>query len=200
MPIPIASPPRLIRFALSPAYFMSMNASSSDSGSIAVTMSALRTLPRKRKRMTTMSTAPSISASRTVPTARVDELRLVVVRLDPNAGRQRSVDLRHLGLDGGDHLRRVLVDALEDDARDDLALAVHRRGAAPHLGPERDGRDVPDVHRRAAALGDDDVAEVVQTLGEADPADQVLLRPAHDEAAADVAVVGAEGLAAPRRA
>ena len=48
MPMPIASPPRLIRFADKPVKLIAMNAISTESGSVSTTISVERMLPRKR--------------------------------------------------------------------------------------------------------------------------------------------------------
>ena len=66
MPMPMASPPSDIRFALSPYHFIMMKAKSAASGSTSVTMIALRTSASRM--MSTMRTkiAPSWSALVTV--------------------------------------------------------------------------------------------------------------------------------------
>ena len=59
---------------------MSAMARHSDSGSIAVTISALRTLPRNRNRMTTMRIAPSSKRFLHRADGALDQLRLIVER------------------------------------------------------------------------------------------------------------------------
>ncbi len=62
MPIAMAKPPRDMRLAVRPALPMTMNVTSGVRTRVAVTIKALRTLPRNRKRMTTTRTIPSTNA------------------------------------------------------------------------------------------------------------------------------------------
>ena len=66
MPMPMASPPNDIRFALSPYHFIMMKAKSAASGRMSVTMSALRTSASNTMRTMSTKTAPSASALVTV--------------------------------------------------------------------------------------------------------------------------------------
>lgn len=70
MPMAIASPPRLIRFALSPVRRISRKVVSTDSGRVTATTTAARTLPRNSSSSTTTSTIASTNALPTVPVAR----------------------------------------------------------------------------------------------------------------------------------
>ena len=71
IPMAIANPPRLIRFALMPVVRMSRKVASAANGSISATTSAARSSPRNSSNRITTSTLASSSASWTVPTARV---------------------------------------------------------------------------------------------------------------------------------
>ena len=70
MPMAMARPPRLMRFALMPDWPMRMKVASAASGSVTATTSAARKLPRNKSSSTTTRTMASSSARDTVPTAR----------------------------------------------------------------------------------------------------------------------------------
>lgn len=70
MPMAIASPPRLMRFADRPNPRMRMKVASAASGRISATVSAARRFPSMSTRITSTSTTASASAFDTVRTAR----------------------------------------------------------------------------------------------------------------------------------
>ena len=80
--------------------------------------------------------ASSISVSRSVPIESLDQAGPVVGRHDPHARRQRRLHLAQLRLDAVDHAQRVLAEAHDDDAADDLALAVELGDAAADVGAD----------------------------------------------------------------
>ncbi len=67
---------------------MTMNVTSGVTIKVAVTIRALRTLPRNRNRITTTSTMPSSSALYTVSERGGDQLDAIVERHDAEAVRQ----------------------------------------------------------------------------------------------------------------
>ena len=67
----MASPPSVIKLAESPSRCITMNVIRGVTMSEAVTTTALRTWPRKKKKTKITSTIPSIKASRTVLIAAV---------------------------------------------------------------------------------------------------------------------------------
>ena len=64
----------------------------------------------------------------------VDQVRAVVDRIDGDALRQARRDLGEASLDVADHGERILAEALQGNAGDDLALTVHLGNAAPLVG------------------------------------------------------------------
>ena len=77
-----------------------------------------------------------------------------------------------------------IVSGLLSLPEDALALLVAQRGAA----------EVAHQHRRAVHLGDDDRADLIQGVNQADAADHVALIAARDAAAAGVGVVVVDGI------
>ena len=69
MPMAIASPPKLIRFADIPNARIRINVTSAARGSTNATVSAARMLPRNNPNSTITNTVASISAVETAPTA-----------------------------------------------------------------------------------------------------------------------------------
>ncbi len=105
----------------------------------------------------------------------VHERRAVVVGHDLDALGEGPLDLLDPVLDGRHHDAGVGAFELEREPGHDLALAVLGRRAEADGGAERDLGHVAERDRRAAARGDDRLAEVVHRLHEAVGADRQLL-------------------------
>src|SRR6185436_9060479 len=79
----------------------------------------------------------------------------------------------------------------DDDAADDLSLAVQLRDPAARLGPEVDLAELGHGHGHAPLAGlHHDPAKIVERVNVAAPADEVLVLPHLEDAAADVLVRG----------
>ena len=83
----------------------------------------------------------------------------------------------------------VFVDAFEDDARDDLALAVLCDRTLAKLVADLDARDIADADRRPAARIENDVLDVVDVLNQPEAANDVLLIAVLDKIRTGVLVV-----------
>ena len=96
----------------------------------------------------------------------VDQPGAVVERHDLHAlaaGSSRSAS-RRVSLTAVEHLGRVLALAHQHDAGDDLVVVVLADHALARHRADRHVGDVADQQRRAAVLGDDDVADVVRRI------------------------------------
>ena len=123
----------------------------------------------------------------------VDEVGAVVEGDDLHVlGQDAGVELLGLRLDALQHVLRLLAGAKHDDAFDGVVLLADAELAEPRRDAERDLADVLDQRRNAVVDGDDDVADVVERSHPADPADVIELPALGVEAAAAIAVVGAE--------
>ena len=125
----------------------------------------------------------------------VDQVGAVIDRFDRDALGQARRDLGKAILDVADHRERILSEALQHDAGDDLALAVHLGDAAAFVGSKLDPGHVPEQHRHAALILDDDLFQVGQALDVAAPAHRELGFGKLDRASAHVHVAGAERVA-----
>ena len=94
----------------------------------------------------------------------VNQVGAIVDGFDGDALGQARRNLGKAVLDVADHGERVLAEALQHDAGDDLALAVHFRDAAPLVRRELDPGDVPEQDRHAALALDHDLLEVGEAL------------------------------------
>ena len=112
-----------------------------------------------------------------------------------HALRQARRDLGEAVLDVADHRERVLAEALQRDAGDDLALAVHLGDAAPLVRGELDAGHVLEQDRHAALALDHDLLEIGQALDVAAPAHRELGFRQLDRASAHVHVAGAQRFA-----
>jgi hypothetical protein len=122
----------------------------------------------------------------------LDQVRPVVGGDDPDALRQRGLDLREPRLDAVDHGACVLGVPHHDDAADGVAQAVEIADAAPDLGSERDLSHVAEQHGRAALVRlQDDLLEIAHVLHVATPAHHVLAAGELDEAPAHLVVARA---------
>src|SRR5262249_60030968 len=103
----------------------------------------------------------------------VDEIAAVVERDEADSGGQdaATVDAGDLALDAGDDGQRLLALAHEHDALDDIDIAIPAGDPEPGRVPNLGAPDVAEEHRRAPALRQHDVADVVDVPDEADAAD-----------------------------
>ena len=114
-----------------------------------------------------------------------DQARAVVGRDDLHALRQTRLERLQLLLDVPDHLQGVLAVPHDDDAADDLPLAVPFRQSPPKFRSCRDPGDlVKEDGRPESVYAQGHVLQVLHGLDVAQPADHVLgLRHFHDPAA-----------------
>ncbi len=126
----------------------------------------------------------------------VDQILAVVDALDPHARRQDAgiVDRCHQLLDAQDRRRTLLAAAHQHDALHDIVVLIEAGDAEPRFLADRDGRDVLDQNRIAAALRHHGVGEVVDRPDQPDAADHRRLRADVDGIAADIDVGIADGL------
>ena len=122
----------------------------------------------------------------------VDEVRAIVHRLHADALGQARHDLGQTVLDVLDHRQRILAEALERDAGDDLPFPVQLGQAAAFVGHELHARDVLQKHRHAALILDDDVLDVLEARDIAAPAHHVFTLGELERAAADIHVAVAD--------
>ena len=124
----------------------------------------------------------------------VDDLALVVERLDVHPGREARQDLAHPLLHQVGHLESVLALQHDHHAARDLALATRGDRAAPLHRPQPDLGDVGEEHRDAVGGAHHHPFEVLNTGEQADPAHGVALVAGFDEPAAERAVAVADGV------
>ena len=104
--------------------------------------SALRACSRKMTQTSATMTLSSNSVRFSVSMARLIRAEAVVDGLDAHALGQARRDLGEAILHVLDDRQRILAEALQRDAGDDLALAVHFGDAATLVGRELDARHV----------------------------------------------------------
>src|SRR5689334_13471206 len=104
----------------------------------------------------------------------VDQLGLIIEIDNLHARREGFINFRNLTLDAIDDFLSVLVDALENNSRDNFALAVFRDRALTDLVANLDAGHVADANRRAATRIEHDVLNVLNIFYEAETADDVL--------------------------
>src|SRR5439155_13508319 len=124
----------------------------------------------------------------------VDQVGAVIKWLDGHAGRQALLELLDLLLDSVDDLAAVLADQHHHQPGDDLALAVAGRQAGPDHRGGNDPGHIPDGDRHAVALVDDDRGDVLDVARLAHSPDVARLPIVDEIAAADVGVVGFQGV------
>ena len=123
----------------------------------------------------------------------MDDLALVVERLDPHPRRQAGQDLGHPLLDPLGDFEGVFSLQHDDHATRDFALAVAGHRAAALHGAHPDLGDVPEQHRNPVARTQHDLLEIANAGQEPDPADGVALVARFDEAAAEGAIALSDG-------
>src|SRR2546423_10016557 len=119
----------------------------------------------------------------------VDQLGLIIEIDNLNPLRQCFVNFRNLTLNAIDDFLGVLVDALENNSRDDFALTVFGDGALTNLVANLDAGHVADANRRAAPRIEHDVLNVFNVLNQAETADDVLFVAMLDEIGSGVLIV-----------
>src|SRR6185437_9031362 len=118
----------------------------------------------------------------------VDQPRPIIERNDFEAIRQFAfaVDLVDSRLDSADNVSRIASgDHLHDAARL-LRIAPFHYSAVSHLMPELHLRHIPDINRRSAKRLQHDGADVDEMADETHAANQELLGPLWEHAAARV--------------
>ncbi len=174
-------------------WYIRMNATTIANGMVMPTISALRGLPRNR--MSTISTRPmpsktvcetlSMVASTSVGAVEIGH-DLHVVGLEP------LVELGDLGVHALQHARRIFAAQQQHGALDRVVVVVLAEDAVALLVAQLQLAEVAHEDRRAVVLGDDDVAEVVERLHQADAADDVAELAAVEHAAAGIGAVGVD--------
>src|SRR5438874_13178733 len=124
----------------------------------------------------------------------VDQLGLIIEIDNLNALRQRFINFRNLTLNAIDDFFGVLVDALENNSRDDFALPVFGDRALTDLIANLHTRHVADANRRAATRIEHDVLDILNVLNQAETAYHVLFVAMLNEVGAGVLIVGLDRL------
>ena len=162
-------------------------------GTVMPTISALRGLPRKRMR--TMSTRP-MPANTVCPTlsiVEIDQIGAIEIGHDLDVvGLQARIEFGDLGVHAVQHLRRIFVAQQQHGSFDDVVLVVLADDTVALLVAELELAEIAHQDRRAVVLGNDDIAEIVERLHQADAADHVAELAAIEHAAAGIGVVGAD--------
>jgi hypothetical protein len=125
----------------------------------------------------------------------IDEVRTVVDRFDAHALGKARRDLDEPVLDVPDNRQRILAEALQHNAGNDLAVSVHLGDAAALVRSELDPRHILEQDRHATIALDDDLLQVGQALDVAAPAHRELRFRQLDRTAAHVHVADAQRLA-----
>ncbi len=191
--MPKSMAPSDSRLAEIPLWYIRMKATTIANGTVMPTINALRGLPRKRMR--TMSTRPMPDEHRALDLVDrcVDQVRAVEIGHDLNVvGLQLRVEFGDLGMHAFQNARRIFVAQQQHGSLDDVVLVVLADDAMALLVAELELAEIAHQDRRAVVLGDDDVAEIVERLHEADAADHVAELAAIEHAAAGIGVVGAD--------
>ena len=94
----------------------------------------------------------------------INQVGPVIDRFDGHALRQARGNLREAVLYFLDDGERVFSEPLQCDARNDFAFAVHLGNAAALVGGELNSRHVPEQHRDAAVVLDDNLFEIGEAL------------------------------------
>ena len=123
----------------------------------------------------------------------VDQVGAVEIGHDLHVvGLQPLVELGDLGVDAVEDARGIFAAQQQHDALDDVVPVVLAEDAVALLVAELQLAEIAHEDRRAVALGDDDVAEIVERLHQADAADDVAELAAREDAAAGIGAVGVD--------
>src|SRR6267143_73488 len=136
-----------------------------------------------RKMFSTTITAPSTMMPKSIAPS---ESRL--------AGTPMKLRPRKVASSASGMVTATLAAAHQHHAGDDVIVVVLAGDALPRHGANRDLRDILHQDRRAAPLGDDDVADVVGPGEQADAADEILLATLLDVAAAGIGIAALDRL------
>src|SRR2546421_12564852 len=96
----------------------------------------------------------------------IDQLGLIIEIDNLNTLRQCFINFRNLTLNAIDDFFGVLVDALENNSRDDFALPVFGDRALTDLIANLHTRHVADANRRAATRIEHDVLDILNVLNQ----------------------------------
>src|SRR4029077_17669463 len=107
-------------------------------------------------------------------------------------GLQLAVQFGGLGMHAVEHARRIFAALQQHGAFDDVAALANADDAVAFQVAELELAEIANEDRRAIVLGDDDIAEIVERLDEADAADDIAELAAIEHAAAGIGVVGAD--------
>ena len=181
------------RFAGMCAQSRQMNENSRANGIVTATISAVRTLKRNMPEDDEHQQHAAHQVAFDGLGGLLNQIGAVVVRHDLDIRRQHA-PVERLGqlLDFFQNDLRLLADAHQDDAFDGIVLTHVAELSEPRRVADRDGADVFHVDRNAGVRGDDDVADVVERLHQAEAADVVELAALRVEPAARVGVVVGE--------
>ena len=122
-----------------------------------------------------------------------DQFGLVVIGYRLDALGQGLVDAVQPVVDAADHFIGIRPDQLEHQPGNDLALAVHRGEALAGCAADFDPGDIPNAHRHAIDDLDDDIAQIVLALGQADGPHCILLGVLDQELRPGIGVIGLYG-------
>ena len=125
----------------------------------------------------------------------VDQLRTVVDWNQLHARRKARLDLFDPGFHAADDVQSVGAVAHDDDAGDDVAVAVQVGDAAPQVRPHHHLAHVFDADLRAILRdAEGDVLEILDRAGVAAPANHVLGAAEFEQSSAGFLVAAAHGL------
>ena len=162
--MPKSSAPRLSRFAGMPVKCMQTKANSSDSGIVIGGQQRRAHAAEEQEQHRDDDHQPFEQRVGDGVQRVVDQIRAVVDRHDPHAGRQAGrVQLVDRFVDAVQHLAGVLAAAHQDDALD-ADRSCRRCAKMPVRGadPMCTRADVPHEHRHAVGRRDDDVLDVAR--------------------------------------
>ena len=157
--------------------------------------SALRACSRKMTQTSATMRLSSNSVRFKRVDGAVDQVGAVVDGLDAHALRQARRNLREPILHVLDDRQRILAEALQRDAGDDLPFPVHFGDAAALVGRELDAGHVLQQHRDALVVLNHDLLEIGEALDVAAPAHREFGLGDLDRAAADIHVAVADRVA-----
>src|SRR5213082_320769 len=171
-PIAMAIPPRLMILPLMPSERVTASDTRMPSGSVAIATRALRAWSPADERDDDRLLEQRAPQCLDGP---VDQVRAVVRRHDPDAGRQRGRDLGNPLLHAVDHTQRVLAIAHHHDPTHGLPSAIPLGDPEPQVGPDRHPGHITDPHRAPILSdADRDLPDVPDSTEVAEPANRVV--------------------------
>ncbi len=124
----------------------------------------------------------------------VDQVGSLVNDVNLDVLRQKFAHILHGLVHGHGDVAGIFSHPHEDQAENDLPLALSRRPSAADGVAEFDVGNVPDADGDALDRGDDDIGDLVDVADQADPLNEVHVAGPVDRPAADVLVVLPKGL------